>query len=596
MTRQRGTAGGEPVFEIAPRDPEGPPAHRWWPGHWQALELLAPAALVVAAGLAAPALDTIIVSGRHAFAGYGDLVHDPAIGHAMVDSARWVGFALAVCVAGLGIAWLAHRAEQHARTRAERWALRSAVAVLAAPVAVSAFVAGSASRLLFGAQPDSLSIGVGSAATWRVLLIAFGWQWLGLAVIVFRAGLAAMPADLLRTARALGVGRTRRVVSVALPALYPSGALVLIIVLVAAVRVFELILAAVPGATQDQADVVGVYLWRFGSQLPAGESAALAVLLSVFVAVVGLIGLVGLNRERPASPREDALPPPERARLREDGPGPQRVWRDQTARAAVAVIAMAVTAAWLLPFAALLLTSVHNPGPAAIGHWWAGGWGLGSFGRAFADGQLMPAIGDTAARAVFATLLVVALAVPAAYALAWGGLPRLTARALIVVGTVLAVLPPQVVARPLGSGLDHLQLFGAAWPLTGVYVAFGLPLAVLLLRGSFVSVPRDVVRAAQFDPSRGAALLAVITRCGPALVAVAVLEFIYVWDDLLIGLLFGGTEAGQATLVLFGQTREFATSAGPLAAGAVVITVVPLILVLATRRWLVRGLTEGVRR
>lgn len=593
MTSQRGAAGGEPVFEIAPRDPAGPPARRWWPGHWQALGLLAPAALIVAAGLAAPALYTVVVSGRRAFAGYGDLVNDPAIGHALVDSARWVGFALAVCVAGLGIAWLARRAERQARTRAERWALRSAVAVLAAPVAVSAFAAGSAGRLLFGGQPDSLGTGgTGPAATWRILLLAFGWQWLGLAVIVFRAGLAAMPADLLRTARALGVGRTRRVASVALPALYPSGALVLIIVLVAAVRVFELVLAAVPGATQDQADVVGVYLWRFGPQLPAGESAALAVLLSVFVAVVALIGLAGLNRERPASPPEDAEP----ARSRAAGPGQRRVWRDRIARAAVAVIATAVTAAWLLPFAALLLTSVHNPGPAAIGHWWSGGWGLGSFGQAFADGQLMPAIGDTAARAVFATLLVVALAVPAAYALAWGGLPRLTARTLIVVGTVLAVLPPQVVARPLGSGLDHLQLFGAAWPLTGVYVAFGLPLAVLLLRGSFASVPRDVVRAAQFDPSRGAALLAVITRCGPALVAVAVLEFIYVWDDLLIGLLFGGTEAGQATLVLFGQTREFATSAGPLAAGAVMITVVPLILVLATRRWLVRGLTEGVRR
>lgn len=597
MSSQRGGAGGEPVFEVAPRDPAGPPARRWWPGHWQALGLLAPAAFVTA-GLAAPALYTVVVSGRRTLAGYVGLADDPAIGHALADSARWVGFALAVCVAGLGIAWLAQRAERQARTRAEQWALRSAVAVLAAPVAVSAFVAGSASRLLLGAQPGSLGIGgVGPAATWRILLLAFGWQWLGLAVIVFRAGLAAMPADLLRTARALGVGRRRRAMSVALPALYPSGALVLIIVLVAAVRVFELPLAVAPGATQDQVDVVGVYLWRFGPQLPGGESAALAVLLSVFVALVALIGLAGLNRERTASPRPGGLSSArDRARSRDDGPRTRRVWPDRTARTVVAVSAAAVTAVWLLPFAALLLTSMHNPGPAATGHWWSGGWGFGSFGKAFADGQLMPAIGDTATRAVFATLLVVALAVPAAYALAWGGLPRLTARALIVVGTVLAVLPPQVVAGPLGTGLDHLQLFGAAWPLIGVYVAFGLPLAVLLLRGSFASVPRDVVRVAQFDPSRGAALLAVITRCGPALVAVAVLEFIYVWDDLLIGLLFGGTEAGQATLVLFGQTREFATSAGSLAAGAVLITVVPLVLVLATRQWLVRGLTEGVRR
>jgi alpha-glucoside transport system permease protein len=164
------------------------------------------------------------------------------------------------------------------------------------------------------------------------------------------------------------------------------------------------------------------------------------------------------------------------------------------------------------------------------------------------------------------------------------------------VTVVLAVLPPQAVALPLGYGLDHLRLLGAAAPLIGIHVAFGLPLAILLLRGAFTSVPGTVVRARQLDPVRGSGLIAVIARCWPALLAVAVLEFVLVWNDLVIGLLFGGTEAGQATLVLFEQTREFATSTGPLAAGAVLITVVPLALVLASGRWLVRGLAEGVRR
>ena len=59
---------------------------------------------------------------------------------------------------------------------------------------------------------------------------------------------------------------------------------------------------------------------------------------------------------------------------------------------------------------------------------------------------------------------------------------------------------------------------------------------------------------------------------------------------------FGGTESGQATLVLWEQTREFATAAGTLAAGAVLLAAVPLALVLASGKWLVRGLAEGVRR
>jgi alpha-glucoside transport system permease protein len=605
VTSQRETVKDPPLFEIAPRDATGPPVRRWWPAHWQAFGLLTPATLVVAAGLAAPLLFTVgvsVVAGHGALASYGAVLRDRAIGHAMADSALWVAFALAVCLAGLGAAWLAHRAYSRSRSRRARRALRAVLSVLAAPVAVSAFVAGSAFRLMFGAQPDSLGIGgLGPGATWLVLLLAFGWQWLGLAAIVFRAGLAGVPADLLRVVRAFGAGRLRRAASVVLPALFPAGALVLIIVLVAAARVFELVLAAAPGAMQDQVDVVGVHLWRFGSQLPSGESAALAVLLSAFVAAVALAGLWGLSREWPAGREPAAMASvPVRGTPAPAGeaPAPSQAlrWAGRGAITVTAAVTTAVTAAWLLPFAALLLTSLHDPGPAATGGWWSGGWGLGSYGDAFADVQLLPAIGDTAARAVSATLLLVMLAAPAAYALAWGGLPRPVVRAAVAVTTVLAVLPPQVVADPLGSGLDHLQLLGAAWPLTGVYVAFGLPLAVLLLRGSFASVPREVVRAAQFDPARGAALLAVITRCVPALLAVAVLEFIYVWDDLLIGLLFGGTESGQATLVLFGQTREFATSAGPLAAGAVLITAVPLVLVLATGRWLARGITEGVRR
>jgi alpha-glucoside transport system permease protein len=253
-------------------------------------------------------------------------------------------------------------------------------------------------------------------------------------------------------------------------------------------------------------------------------------------------------------------------------------------------------AAWVLPLAALLLASLHDPAAAATGGWWSGGWGLGSYREAFADGQLLPALGSTAARAVSASALLLVLAVPAAYALAWGGLPRAAVRAIVAVTAVLAVLPPQAVTFPLGYGLDHLQLLGAAAPLLGVHVAFGLPLAILLLRGAFTSVPRALVRERQLDPVRGSALMSVIGNCWPALLAVAVLEFVLVWNDLLIGLLFGGTEAGQATLVLFEQTREFATNTGPLAAGAMLITVVPLALVLATGKWLVRGLAAGVRR
>ena len=600
------TNRAEPIFEIAPREAINPPMRRHSPAHWRAVVVLLPALTLTGAVLVVPLVVTVVESfaaGGGALHNYEALARDPSVRHAIVNSLRWLVFAPVVCLAGLALSWPGRR----------RRTGRVVIAVLAAPVAVSALVTGAAFRLLFAPQSGTATAVFGGVTflgpgwIWVVLGLAFTWQWLGLAVVVFRAGVAEMPWDLLRVARAFGAGRFRQARAVALPALLPVGALMLIIVLVAAARVFELVLAAAPGAIQDQVDVVGVHLWRFGPLLGTGESAALAVVLFLFVAIVALAGLWGLRREwpvgRPAGVLEELpvgrpagvleeLPvgasekPPGGVSEKPPGGRPWGLW----AFGGLAVVV------WAVPLVVLLLTSLHSPRAAAAAGWWSGGWGWGSYQAAFADGMLLSTLGSTAVRALVAAALLVVLAAPAAYALTWGGLPRPAVRALVAAATVLAVLPPQVIATPLGTVLDNLQLLGAAAPLILVHVAFGVPLAILLLRGAFASVSRDLVSARQLDPVRGSALFAVITRCWPALLTVAVFEIVLVWNDLVIGLLFGGTEAGSVTLVMFEQVRQFATSAGPLAADAVVITLPPLILVLATGRWLLRGLAEGVQR
>jgi alpha-glucoside transport system permease protein len=580
------TNRAEPIFEIAPREAINPPMRRHSPAHWRAVVVLLPALTLTGAVLVVPLVVTVVESfaaGGGALHNYEALARDPSVRHAIVNSLRWLVFAPVVCLAGLALSWPGRR----------RRTGRVVIAVLAAPVAVSALVTGAAFRLLFAPQSGTATAVFGGVTflgpgwIWVVLGLAFTWQWLGLAVVVFRARVAEMPWDLLRVARAFGAGRFRQARAVALPALLPVGALMLIIVLVAAARVFELVLAAAPGAIQDQVDVVGVHLWRFGPLLGTGESAALAVVLFLFVAIVALAGLWGLRREWPVG-RPAGVSEGQPALAAEKLPAgrPWGLW----AFGGLAVVV------WAVPLVVLLLTSLHSPRAAAAAGWWSGGWGWGSYQAAFADGMLLSTLGSTAVRALVAAALLVVLAAPAAYALTWGGLPRPAVRALVAAATVLAVLPPQVIATPLGTVLDNLQLLGAATPLILVHVAFGVPLAILLLRGAFASVSRDLVSARQLDPVRGSALFAVITRCWPALLTVAVFEIVLVWNDLVIGLLFGGTEAGSVTLVMFEQVRQFATSAGPLAADAVVITLPPLILVLATGRWLLRGLAEGVQR
>ncbi len=145
---------------------------------------------------------------------------------------------------------------------------------------------------------------------------------------------------------------------------------------------------------------------------------------------------------------------------------------------------------------------------------------------------------------------------------------------------------------PLGTALG--TWLGSTVILSLVHAALVLPLGVLLLRNAFMSVPRPVVLRPLAQGR--SAMFQMTAESGPAVVTVAVLAFVLAWNDLVMGLLLSWPAADQAPLVLLQQARQFATSAGALAAQGVVLTAVPVLLLAATGRWLVKGLTQGVRR
>ncbi|HEX6754491.1 MAG TPA: hypothetical protein VF109_00945 [Mycobacteriales bacterium] len=582
------------IFEIAVREdtrpvvPGRPPVPRW------ALLAPLPAVLGVLAVLVVPLGATVLASLRRdgRFAGlaeYGSLLDDQQVTTAWRNSLLWVCFALVLSAAGLGLAELVRRA---GGTRA------LVVAVLAAPTAVSALVAGIAFRLLFDPDPDRGPVAAvlgrivpGAGTDFLappgiavVLGSAFAWAWVGLAVVVLGAGLRALPADRLRMARAAGVRPLGRLWTVVLPAIRPVLAVVVLTLLVAAARIFDLVLVAVPGSVQQAAGVVGLQWWRREGDLTEGQRAALVVLLTVLLAVAAAVASgLGSTRQSLASP-EPGEPPPPRSRA------PLARW---AARLALAVAVLL----WLVPFGVLLATSLRDPASVPLSGWWSGGgWTLASYRDAFATSELASALAGSAWVAAGATVLLLALAFPAAYALAWGGLRRRPARAVVVVSAVLAVLPVQAYAVPVGSALGHLRALGAPTVLAVVHAVIGLPFAVLLLRGAFVTVPAGEVVRARLDGGEWQAAWAVAGLRRQSLVAVAVLEFVLVWNDLVVGLLLGGPGSRLATLALLEQTRQFATNAGTLAATSVVLTAVPLTLLLVTGRWLVRGLAAGVAR
>ncbi|SNT57591.1 alpha-glucoside transport system permease protein [Streptosporangium subroseum] len=567
------------LFDVTPHHDLRAPARWHGQGRWGAWGYLLPAVVLTAVVLLAPLTVTVVTSVTEdgGLDGYLKVLTDDEVWLALFHNALWLMLALVVCGLGLGLAWLARDTGPRMR-----WVL---LAVLALPSVTSPLTTGVAFRLIFDANPSRGLVSallpgdvafLGPGWIWLVLGLAFVWQWTGLAFLVFHVGLSTMPEDLLRVGRVFGAGKLRRLRTVVVPALFPTAALVMLIVLTAAVRVFDLVLVGVPGSIQSSVDVVGLFWWRHRDDLGDGRASALAILLFAMAVALVMLVLWRLRRDWPsAGPRREDRPVPAPGR-------PRRV---------IQVLSAVVAVVWAFPLVALLLTSFRAPVEAATSGWWTGGYGLGSYGEAFSDGSFASALGATAQRGLLVAVVVLLLAVPAAYALTPEQLPRRARRIVATGAVVLTVLPPQALALPLGKVLGPGP--GGIMILSFVHAALVLPLAVLLLRNAFTSVPRPVVLRPLAEGR--SAMFQVTAESGPAVVAVAVLAFVLTWNDLVLGLLLNWP-ADQAPLVVLQQARHFTTSAGGLAAQTIVLTAVPVLLLFATGRWLVRGLTQGVRR
>jgi alpha-glucoside transport system permease protein len=550
-------------------------------------------ALVLCAILAVPIGVTLWTSLRTptgiGLGNYGSILTDPSVWSALGHSALWAVVALVLVVLGLGIALLSQRVR-------DVW--RPLLLVLVIPLGVSSLAAGAIFRLIFDQAPERGTVNaflgavggpqpvwLGARLVWVVLISAFAWSWLGFVVSLFRAGLDAIPADVLRVAKVEGVSPYRRLRGIVLPMLRPVFAVVLLTMVVAAVRMFDLVVMVVPDPAHGATDVLATSWWHMtSSAAQPGRPAALAVVLFALLGGVALICIRGL-RHRWTLP-EGAQP----ANVVVVG----RWWR----RWALRALGVVIIAVWVYPVVMMLATAVHSPRDAgALGWWQPGRDGLSAGALAeVTDDGVFNGVLDTLVVAATATTLVLVVAVPAAYVLAWGGLPRWVTRVATTLFAVLAVAPVQLYAAPLGALFTASGQAGAQLPLALVHAAVGAPFAVLLLRWAFVSAPAPGVGGRPSVERDDTVLGWAWAHARSTFVAVAVLEFVLVWNDFAVGFLISGPEASPLTLVLRGEARQFATTAAPVAASAVIASVVPVVVLLVTWRRVVAGLSGGASR
>jgi alpha-glucoside transport system permease protein len=263
-------------------------------------------------------------------------------------------------------------------------------------------------------------------------------------------------------------------------------------------------------------------------------------------------------------------------------------------RTAISVVSLA----WLLPMLGLLVTSLRSTADNSASGWWTvftapGQLTLRNYVSVLSDPTIAGSLWNTILITVPATLLVVGLSALAAYALAWVDFRGRDVMFVVVVA--LNVVPVQAAIIPDATIFRHLGIYGQIAAVVLFHVAFGLPFGVFLLRNFFIGIPRDLLEAARSDgASEAQVFLRIVLPIGwPAVMSLAVFEFLWVWNDLLVALVFATSDNAPITYTLREQTRAFSSNLDVIGPGSLLSMLVPLLVFFVFQRYFVRSVLDG---
>jgi alpha-glucoside transport system permease protein len=200
---------------------------------------------------------------------------------------------------------------------------------------------------------------------------------------------------------------------------------------------------------------------------------------------------------------------------------------------------------------------------------------------------------NSLAVAVPATIIPILIAAFAAYGFAWLNFPG--RKLLFTIVVALLVVPLQIALIPILQDYTNLGLNGTFLAMWLAHTGFGLPLAIYLLFNYISSLPRDLLESAYID---GASNFTIFTRLilplsVPALASFAIFQFLWVWNDYLVALVFLGDQNRVVTQALAAMVGEKGQDWHLLTAGAFVSMILPLTVFFALQRYFVRGLLAG---
>ena len=301
---------------------------------------------------------------------------------------------------------------------------------------------------------------------------------------------------------------------------------------------------------------------------------------------------------QPQPPAPQSPPPNYVAKRKE-----QSKFERAMAKAPVHIAVVTIAILWTLPTLGLLISSFRPPDDLINSGWWTvfvnpfefTQFTLSNYSTVLFDQGMGQAFINSLVIAVPATVIPIAIATFAAYALAWMEFPG--RQAIFIITVALLVVPLQMTLIPILRAYTALGISGTFLAVWLAHTAYGLPLGVYLLRNYIGSLPRDLIEAAAVD---GASHLKTFTRVivplsMPAIASFAVFQFLWVWNDLLVALVYlgGNQDVAPVTLVLRNIVGDRGQDWYLLTAGAFISMLVPMAVFFALQRYFVRGLLAG---
>jgi alpha-glucoside transport system permease protein len=268
----------------------------------------------------------------------------------------------------------------------------------------------------------------------------------------------------------------------------------------------------------------------------------------------------------------------------------------------VKAVLILVCLLWIVPVIGLFITSIRERDAANATGWWtvfkspldATQWTLDNYSDVATEGNMFRAFVNSFAITLPATIIPILIAAFAAYAFSfmefWG-------RDVIFIFIVsLLVVPNQVALVPLLKLYGQFGLNGTFPAVWLAHIGFGMPLAIYILRNYMSTLPRELIESAKIDGATHFTTFwrLIVPISVPALASFAIFQFLWVWNDLLVALLFlGPGENEPMTVNLAGLVGRQGQGWQLITAGGFFTMIIPLIVFLSLQRFFVRGMTAG---